>query len=133
MVDGARQPLPIGQLGIEQRCTGGSQAVVLARRAIIGLLPGGIDQTLALEPSQEGVKGALGCRQGLPLTERDGDLVAVAGRAADEQEHAQLDDAAARLGKPLAGLGVVHRLHGTTRYCAAQGSGHRHPELAEGS
>ena len=112
---GAGESLPIVQLGIAQCCASVREAVVLARRAILRFLPVRVDQTLTLEASEQGIERALCGRDGLPLAQGEGQLIAIARLVADEQQDTQLDDAASRLGEPVACLAVAV-IHCTAGY-----------------
>ncbi len=102
------QLFPLGELDLEQALTGAGQAVVLARWTVAGFLPGGVDQAVALQAAKEGVESALGGGEGLAERgELCGELVAVVGLAGDEGQDAELEDAAAGLGEPVASAGLI--------------------------
>jgi hypothetical protein len=65
-------------------------------------LPRCANNAIALQTAQHRIERAFGRRQRLPLAERRRQLIAIVGVLIDEGEDAQLDDAAAGLGKPIA-------------------------------
>ncbi|MBV9579241.1 MAG: hypothetical protein JO057_11700, partial [Chloroflexi bacterium] len=120
--DGVGERVPLGELGVQQALAIGGEVVVLARRAVARLLPGGGDEAVALQAAQEWVEGPLRGGQGVAEGgEPGGELVAVVGLTGDEGEDAQLEDAAAGLSEPVAAVDV-HGQECTTRYLAAHSS-----------
>ena len=91
MCDSADQALPVRELLVFECLAGRGEAVVLARRSVLRLLPGGVDQAIALQPTEQRVEGAFRGGEGLPLAEGYGELVAVMRLLADEGEDTQLE------------------------------------------
>ena len=107
-IDSRGESIPLRELGLQQLLASPRQAVVLARGSIGGLLPGGIDDTFALQAPEEWVESAFGRGQRpAHRTQCRGQLVAIARANLDERQHAQFDDASARLGEPLHGKSSV--------------------------
>ena len=97
-IDCCGEGVPFFELGLEQLLPGTRQAVVLARRSIGGLLPGGIDDTFTLQAPEEWIQGALwGGERLAERSQRRGELIAIARAVGNQRQHAQLKDAAPRL------------------------------------
>jgi hypothetical protein len=108
--DSGCKRVPLVQLGLEQMLASSGQVVVLARGSVGRLLPGGLDQSFALQASEKRVERAFAGGQRLAQFGECGtELIAVARLMGDERQDAELDDAAARLSEPIArGGGAVH-------------------------
>ena len=79
MRHGLNELFPFAELRLQEPGPGRGQAVVLARRAVARLMPCGVDQTLALQATQQRVERAFGSRQRLPVAQRGGQLIAIVG------------------------------------------------------
>jgi hypothetical protein len=102
------------------------QAVILAGRAELGRLPLGLDQALAGEAAEQGVERAFGRGEWVPGAEGQGQLVTIGGLAVQQQQHTELDDAAARLRQPVAAAVSIHNFsvaQGTVRRTLAPHAG----------
>src|SRR5262249_28073287 len=94
-------------------------AVVLPRRAAVARCTVGRDESVALEPAEQGVDRPLSDRREAALAQAPGHLVAVRGLVQDDRQEAEVEDSAEHLAAPTL---PCHALHGSGLCLALQGS-----------
>src|SRR5512132_2499751 len=113
VVDGIAEARPFPCEGVERLPAARGQVVIAAWWAAGRLAPGGRDQPVAAQATEQRIDGALAGHHSLDLAEPTDQVEAVAFAAIEQRQHAVFEGSSPQLGEQGHPRTLYHAVHGT--------------------